>query len=186
MKRIITAFNFLTLNGYFKGLDEDISWHHHGEEGAKYSQKQLEANNILLFGRKTYEMMFSFWTSTFAFESFPVVAKRMNESEKILISDTLNEAKWKNTSLLEGNLISEIRKLKTTEGKDITILGSGTIINQLSEEGLIDKYEFLIDPVVIGRGISIFHNINKNLNLTLIESKVFADNGGILLTFKPS
>ncbi|MFA6946444.1 MAG: hypothetical protein WC220_11145 [Pedobacter sp.] len=59
--RKITAFIFLTINSCYKGLNEDISWHIHGEEGNEFSENQLKADNILLFGRKTYEMMISFW-----------------------------------------------------------------------------------------------------------------------------
>ena len=73
--RKLTAYNFLSLNGFFKGLNEDITWHTHGEEEAKYSEETMAHNsNILLFGRKTYEMMVSFWPTPQAKELFPRVA----------------------------------------------------------------------------------------------------------------
>lgn len=67
----ITSFTFLTLNGYFKGENEDTSWHRHGEEENRYSEDSLQSDSILLFGRTTYEMMYSFWPTLRAAELFP-------------------------------------------------------------------------------------------------------------------
>ncbi|MEW5959613.1 MAG: dihydrofolate reductase, partial [Chloroflexota bacterium] len=78
--RKLTAYNFLTLNGFFKGPNEDTNWHTHGEEEAKYSEESLAQDNILLFGRKTYEMMASFWPTPQAKELFPKVAAGMNKA----------------------------------------------------------------------------------------------------------
>lgn len=174
----------MTINGYFKGLNDDISWHIHGEEGNEFSENQLEADNILLFGRKTYEMMSSFWPTKMAYDNFPKVAERMNNSEKIVLTNSLTKADWQNTTILTGNTVDQIRQLKDTPGKNITILGSGTIITQLTDAGLIDEYEFLIDPIAIGKGTSIFENINTKLDLTLIDSKIFKKSGAVLLTYR--
>ncbi|HEY1060608.1 MAG TPA: dihydrofolate reductase family protein [Daejeonella sp.] len=181
--RKITAFMFLTINGRFKGPNEDISWHIHGEEGNEFSEDQLKADNILLFGRKTYEMMMSFWPTKMAYDSYPNVAERMNKSEKIVLSNSLRDADWQNTTILSGNTIEQIRELKNTSGKNITILGSGTIINQLTDAGLIDQYEFLIDPIAIGIGTPLFNNISSKLELALIESKLFKKSGAVLLIY---
>jgi dihydrofolate reductase len=181
--RKITAFMFLTINGHYKGLNEDISWHIHGEEGNKFSENQLKADNILLFGRITYEMMMGFWPTKMAYDSYPKVAERMNNSEKIVLSNSLTEAEWQNTIILSGNTIEQIRELKYTTGKNITILGSGTIINQFTEAGLIDEYEFLIDPIAIGKGTPLFDNISGKLELNLLESRIFKKSGSVLLTY---
>jgi dihydrofolate reductase len=182
--RKIVAFNFLTVNGHFKGLNEDISWHIHGDEGNKFSEKQLEADNILLFGRKTYEMMSGFWPTKMAYDTFPLIADRMNNSEKIVLTNTLKKVDWKNTTIVAGDAIEKIRQLKTTKGKNITILGSGTIINQFTDVGLIDEYEFLIDPLATGKGTSIFEGIKNKLDLILISSKTFKESGSVLLSYR--
>lgn len=182
--RKITAFIFLTMNGYYKGLNEDISWHMHGDEGNEFSENQLQADNILLFGRRTYEMMMSFWQTKMAYDSYPKVAGRMNNSEKVVLSNSLLEAEWQNTKILSGNAIEQIRKLKNTVGKNITILGSGTIINQLTDAGLIDEYEFLIDPVAIGNGTALFENISTKIELSLIDNKIFKKSGAVLLVYR--
>lgn len=182
----ISVFNFISLNGCYKGPKEDISWHKQGDksEEGEYAKRSLKADSILLFGRTTYDMMSSFWPTPEAAKAFPEVAKGMNAAEKIVFSRKLKKADWNNTTLIKGNLIDEVKKLKKSAKKDITILGSGTIITQLSENGLIDSYQFMIDPVVVSNGTSIFDKIKKGLDLKLIETKVFKS-GAVLHSYKP-
>ena len=155
--RKVTAYNFISLNGFFKGLNEDISWHQHREEEAKYSEESLAADNILLFGRKTYEMMASFWPTPMAAELFPKVAEGMNRAEKIVFSNTITDALWTGTQIVSGNIIEYVRKLKSTRGKNMTILGSGTIISLLTDHGLIDGYQFMVDPLALPEGIPVWN-----------------------------
>lgn len=182
--RTISAFNFLTINGFYKGSNEDISWHIHGEEGNQYSIDQLKSGNILLFGRVTYEMMYSFWPTATAFSMFPIVAEKMNTSEKLVVSNSLNAANWQNSKIISGDIISQISQLKKKPGKNITILGSGSLITSLTDAGLIDEYEFLIDPLAIGLGTSIFQNIQNTLHLQLTRTRVFEKSGSLLLSYK--
>lgn len=179
----LSVFNFITLDGYYKGYGNDISWHRHSSEEAEYSAESLKPGNLLLFGRVTYEMMFSFWPTPMAFKNFPVVAEGMNNAEKIVFSRTLEKAEWNNTRLIKGNIAAEIKKLKKTARNDMTLLGSGSILTQLAQKGLIDEYQIMIDPVVIGKGISIFKNIKKQLNLELTASRVFKS-GTVLLSYR--
>jgi len=181
--RKISAFVFMTLNGYYKGIDDDTSWHLHGEEGTSYSEKQLNAGDILLFGRKTYEMMAGFWPTKMAAEFYPVVAEGMNNAEKIVLSNSLQEVKWLHTQLMSGDTIKRIKELKKTPGKNITILGSGEIISQFADAGLIDEYLFLIDPIAIGKGTSLFEKLKNKLELTLKDSQIFKKSGSVLLTY---
>lgn len=183
--RKLSAYNFLTLNGFFKAPNEDTSWHTHGAEEAKYSEEALEQDdNILLFGRKTYEMMVSFWPTPQANELFPKVAEGMNNAEKIVFSKSPFEPEWENTQVISGDIVEKIREIKKSPGKDMTILGSGTIINLFTDQGLIDEYQFMIDPVAIPDGTPVFKNIKKNLDLRLTGSKVFKT-GVVLLNYQP-
>ncbi len=179
----LNSFTFITLDGYYKGLDEDISWHQHGEEEARWSEENLKSDNILLFGRKTYEHMVSFWPTPMALEMFPDVAEGMNKAEKIVFSRTLKNADWNNTRLFKDDLIEEIKKLKKSSDKDITILGSGEIIRQLSEAGLIDDYSIMIDPVAIGKGVSLFQDVVTPLHLKLSGSKIFKS-GKVVMNYE--
>jgi dihydrofolate reductase len=183
--RKLTAYNFLTLNGFFQGPNGDTSWHTHGLEEAKYSEKALEQDkNILLFGRKTYEMMVSFWPTLQANELFPKVAEGMNRSEKIVFSKSSFEPEWENTQVISGDIVEKIREIKKSPGKDMTILGSGAIINLFTDHGLIDEYQFMIDPVAIPAGTPVFNNIQQKLELRLTGSQIFKS-GVVLLIYQP-
>lgn len=179
----LIAYNFTTLNGYFKGPDDDISWHRHDEEESGFASDNLEAKATLLFGRVTYEMMAGFWPTPMAIESMPEVARGMNEAEKIVFSTTLESADWENTTLVKDDLVEAVRKLKAIPGKVMTILGSGSIIAQLAEARLIDEYQFMIDPVAIGEGTPSFLGMTHKLDLKLIDHRVFKS-GVVLLSYE--
>lgn len=178
----LSVFNFITLNGYFKGSGEDISWHKHDEEGTKFSEENMKSGNILLFGSVTYKMMANFWPSQMAYKNFPVVAEGMNNAEKIVFSKTLLKAEWKNTRIIKDNIVEEIKILKE-QGKNMTILGSGSIVSLFAEHSLIDEYQFMVDPIAIGDGTTIFKGITHQLNLKLANTKTFKS-GSILLSYE--
>lgn len=183
--RKLVAFNFITLNGYFAGLDGDISWHKNSDpEKDDFAIEMLWHESTLLFGRVTYELMAGYWPSKMALENDPVIAGGMNRAEKIVFSKTLKTAEWNNTKIISGDIFKAIEKMKQTPGNDMAILGSGSIITQFAERGLIDEYQFMIDPVVIGEGTSIFKGVEQTLELKLISTRTF-DSGALLLTYEP-
>ena len=182
--RKITVFNFVTLNGYYKGPNGDISWHRHGEEENEFAAGNLKSGGILLFGRVTYEMMASYWPTPAAAENDPAVAEGMNKAEKIVFSRTLKKAEWNNTRLIKDNIVEEIKKMKQTPGEDMVLLGSGSILTQLAEKGLIDEYQIMVDPVVIGGGTPILKDIRHKLDLKLTKTKTFKS-GVVLLCYQP-
>jgi dihydrofolate reductase len=183
MKKL-SVFNFLSLDGYYKGVNEDISWHRHGDEEAAYAAEGAQTESILLFGRKTFEMMASYWPTPQGLKDNPAVADGMTKSQKIVISRTLNAVAWQNTRIVKDNMLDEVRKLKETGDKDITVLGSGSIVTQLADAGLIDLFQFMIDPVVLGQGVSVFHGVSQRLNLQLTKSKRFSS-GVVLTEYEP-
>lgn len=183
--RRITAFNFVSLDGYYKDAQNGISWHQHGDEESVYSADSLKADNILLFGRITYEMMKSYWPTNMAKKNDPVVAAGMNNAEKIVFSNSLTDADWQNTTLIGGDVIGTARTLKRSPGKDMVILGSGSIITQFAAAGLIDEFQIMVDPVIIGAGTSIFKGLTPQVKLKLTSSKVFKS-GVVLLCYEPA
>jgi len=168
----LSVFNFITLNGYFAAPDGDTSWHRHGEEEAQYSKDSLASNNILIFGRVTYEHMVAFWPNDRAKQTMPDVAAGMNQAEKIVFSKTLESSDWENTRIVSSGIEAEIRRLKSGS-KDMTILGSGSIVTQLSDAGLVDEYEIMIDPVALGAGKPMFQGMKRTLNLALVSTRAF-------------
>jgi dihydrofolate reductase len=182
--RKLTVFNFMTLNGYYKGPNEDIAWHRHGQEESEYAAEGAKSESIILFGRKTYEMMASYWPTPIAMQNAPEVAEGMNKSEKIVFSTTLEKTDWQNTRLIKTDIISEVKKLKKTSGKDMVVLGSGSIVTQFAQAGIIDNYQFMIDPVALGDGATIFGGITTKLDLKLTDTKIFKS-GVVLLCYRP-
>jgi dihydrofolate reductase len=181
----LNSFTFITLDGYYKTLDGDISWHKHGGEEGSYSAESLQSGNMLLFGRTTYEMMASFWPTPMAMDLFPVVAEGMNKAEKLVFSRTLENAAWENTRIVNGDILAEVKALKQKVSNDMTLLGSGSIVSQFAAAGLIDAYQIMIDPIAIGDGASLFKNISRQLHLRLVSSRIF-NSGVVLLNYEPA
>lgn len=180
----LTVFNFISINGFYKGINEDISWHRHNPEGAALSEEGLSSGNILIFGRVTYHMMESFWPTPMAAEQLPKVAEGMNAAEKIVFSRTMKSAAWNNTRVLHGDLENVITLMKETSEKDMTILGSGSIVTQCAEHDLIDLYQIMIDPVALSQGTPLFYGISREMDFNLVNTRVFGS-GTVLLSYEP-
>ena len=183
--RKLSVFNFITLHGYFAGPNGDISWHRHGAEENAYAAEGLKAGSTLLFGRVTYEMMAGYWPTPMAIKNDPIIAEGMNMADKIVFSRTMKKAGWNNTRLVKDNIAEEIRKMKQKPGKDMTVLGSGSIVTQFAEQGLIDEYQFMVDPVALGDGTPIFKGITHKLDLKLTSTRTFKS-GVVLLCYEPA
>ena len=185
--RKLSVYNSVTLDGYFAGADGDFSWAHKDRNDTEFNAFVAEnatSGGSLLFGRITYELMASYWPTSYAIENDPVVAERMNNLPKVVFSRTLNKAPWSNTTLVKGGLVAEVRKMKKEPGKDMAILGSGSIVAQLADEGLIDEYQVVVNPVALGMGRTMFDGIKKKLTLKLTKSRTFG-NGCVLLCYAP-
>ncbi|MGX5820733.1 dihydrofolate reductase family protein [Chitinophaga lutea] len=180
----LSAFIFLTINGFYKGPHEDISWHPHDSEGDELAVNSMQDGHILLFGRRTYELMASFWPTQAAAAEFPLVAAGMNASDKYVCSNTLQKAGWDKTNILRGDAVEAVRNLKATADRDITILGSGELTTALLAAGLMDNLSLMIDPVAIGAGTTLFGGMGVPAHLLLTSTRVFS-NGAILLNYTP-
>jgi dihydrofolate reductase len=178
----LRMFNLITLDGYFKGRAEDISWHNFSEDEQQLSDEASNRGGILVFGRVTYEMMESYWTSPDALKNDPVTAKGMNQSQKLVFSKTISEARWQNTRLFKGDMIEEIKRMKKESKTPMTILGSGQIVAQLSEAGLIDDYQILLNPVALGDGTSLFEGLSRPMKLKLNSVREMKS-GNVLLNY---
>ena len=184
MRRVLVSM-FVTLDGMFAGPEGDISWHNVDEEFNDFAIEQLGEVGTLLFGRVTYEGMASWWTSDMAISGDdPIVAGKMNALEKVVFSRTLNSADWENTRLVKDNLEAEVAALKQQPGKDLVIFGSGSIISQLAQAGLIDEYRLFINPVALGNGTAMFAGLPEPLHLKLVDTRVF-NSGNVLLRYVP-
>jgi dihydrofolate reductase len=185
MGRLI-VFESISVDGYFTDANNDLSWAHNVEPDPEFNQ--FVANNasgkggVMVFGRKTYEMMASFWPTENAIKTNPIVADSMNSRAKIVFSKTLKEATWNNTTLLRGDLTVEIKKLK--EKSDVVILGSGTLVARLAEDHLVDEYQMVVLPIALGSGRTMFDGMKTKMSLQLTKSHSFK-NGNVFLVYHP-
>jgi dihydrofolate reductase len=183
--RKVFLFDMVTLDGFFEGPDQDISWHNVDDEFNEFAMNQLSEVDTLLFGRVTYQGMASYWPTEFAINNDPIIAGLMNSLPKVVFSKTLDSVAWNNSRIVKENVAEEILKLKEQSGKDIAIFGSSDLAVTLVEQGLIDEYRIMVNPVVLGDGKPLLKGINDRLNLKLLNSKTF-DSGNVLLYYGPN
>jgi len=182
MARLI-VYNGVSLDGFFSGAGGDLSWAHSSDpEWRGFVEENAKGGGLLLFGRVTYELMASWWPTPPAAESFPVVAERMNNLPKVVFSRTLSKAAWSNTTLLK-DLGAEVRRMKRESERDMVIMGSGSIVSQLAQQGLVDEYQFVVYPVVLGKGRTMFDGLKERLPLKLARTRVFR-NGNVLMCYE--
>ncbi len=182
MRNAVFAIN-MTVDGYF-GHEDGIA----DEELHQYFTELLRDAGVILFGRKTYQLMVPYW---------PDIARRQSESEainefartfdaldKIVFSTTLKSVEGNNTRLMRANVAEEVIRLKQQPGKDIAI-GSLSLASQLSPHGLIDEYRFVVHPVLAGKGPRMFEadGLKERLRLDLAGSKQF-HSGAVALHYR--
>jgi len=185
MSRLI-VFNQVSADGYFTDANNDIRWakeRNRDPEFQAFVADNAKSGGTLLFGRVTYEMMKSYWPTPEAKKNDPVVAEQMNILPKVVFSKTLDEPSWNNTRLVKDGMASEVRKLKKESGPQMVIMGSGTIVSQLTNENLIDEYQFVVYPIILGKGRSMFEGVQDKLDLKLKKSRTFG-NGIVLVTYE--
>ena len=186
MRKLI-VFNHVSLDGYFTDASDDMSFARNDNPDAEWDAfvaGNASGGGTLVFGRVTYELMAGFWPTPFAAESMPEVAERMNNLQKVVFSRTLKNVSWNNTKLVKGDLTGEIQRMKKEAGENMVIFGSGSIIAQLTQAGLIDEFQIVVDPVTLGQGRTMFEGIQEKLLLKLIGTRTF-HNGNVLLCYEP-
>jgi dihydrofolate reductase len=186
MKKI-SVFNHVTIDGFFSGPNGEIDWFKSIEKDddfEAFTHQSAKAESMLAFGRTTYEMMKSFWPTQEAIKMDPDMARVMDESPKIVFSRTLKSVEegpnWKNIKLVRE--IDRDAVLKLKEQNDITLLGSGSIVQQFANLGLIDDYTLVVVPLVLGAGKPLFDGVRKT-SLKLEQSRGFK-NGVVVNRYK--
>jgi dihydrofolate reductase len=185
--RKLIVFNNVSLDGYFVDRNGDMRWAHRAKQDAEWNAfvaGNASGGGVLLFGRITYELMAGYWPTPLALKNDPIVAEGMNNLQKVVFSRTLDKVSWKNTKLVKGDLVAEVRKMKAQPGEGMAILGSGSVVSQLAPEGLIDEYQIALNPIVLGKGRTMFEGIKEKLALKLTKTRAFG-NGNVMLWYEP-
>ena len=172
----------VSLDGYFEGPNHELDWHNVDPEFNKFAITQLKEVDLILFGRRTYELMANYWPTEDAKKDDPSVAKLMNEIPKIVFSKTLKSVNWENTKLVNENAVNIVSKLKEQDGKEIGIFGSSDLSVSLLEAGLLDELRIMTNPIVLGKGKPLLEGLKTRIKLSLTKEKTFGS-GNVLLYY---
>jgi len=141
---------------------------YHSESRAKSIQETIHNAEILLYGRNTYQMLYPYWSAMQNNEMG--VADKLNKAKKYVVSATLTEAPWQNTSIINTAVIQKIIELKNEEGGNILVQGSTTLVKSLMKAGLVDELKLLIQPHIMGaNGGRLFEGMNNALELIHLQ-----------------
>lgn len=178
MRKLI-VFLHSTLDGFVEGPKGamDIGWVAYNEELEKFADDVLSNTDTIVWGRKTYEMMYDYWPTVPSDENANEHelnhAQWIENVEKVVFSKALNHVEWSNSKLVKDHVEEEINKLKQQEGGDIVVLGSPRFAHYLMQLNLVDEYKITILPTLIGKGLPLFQNIHDKVDLKLIKSETF-------------
>ena len=190
MRKII-CFMMVSPEGYFEGPNHDLSWHNVDKEFNVFALNQMKETDLILFGRKMYKTMETFWPQAednlkMSKENIEI-AHRMNTTKKIVFSKTLKGVRkhknWKNVTIVRKFEPKEIRKLKAHRGKTIWVGGPNLAVNFI-KENLIDEFRLVINPVFVGEGTTLFKGLGKRVKLNLVKTRRFKS-GNVLLCYRP-
>lgn len=192
MRRVVVS-NWISVDGFIGGPKRELDWF--AQKGflnktdfAEYTKELLSAAGEIILGRATYEQFVRTWPTRTASDpsSDPLITERMNSLPKIVFSKTLDKVSWGawgNARLVRGDAGDEVKRLKSEPGKDLVIFGSGSLVSSLTNDGLIDEYQLIVQPVILGAGIPEFPNVGKRTKLKLLKSRQLRE-GAIILYYQ--
>jgi dihydrofolate reductase len=198
MRRIVT-FNWVTADGYFAGSDGGLEWVVPDDAQRKSAAESIGNFDTILFGRRTYALFEEFWShavddsSTAPDPHHPgqrtrehlTIAIGLNEMTKLVFSRTLRDVTWKHSRLVQEFDPRAIEAMKWQPGKDMIVFGSGSIASQLTEHGLIDEYQFVVCPVLLGTGRPLLSGVPESVRLDRLEAQAYPS-GDVLLRYARS
>jgi dihydrofolate reductase len=195
MRKVI-ANEFMSLDGVVQapgGADEDTSggfehggWHlrYFDDPSQKWVLESIVEAGGFLLGRRTYEIFAAYWPK--APEEEQVIAQPLNTKPKHVASTTLKEPlEWQNSTVLQGDISEAMAALKQEDGADVHVIGSAELVRTLIEQGLVDEFRLMIDPLLLGGGKRIFRDDGSLRTLRLVHSEV-TTTGAILATYAPA
>jgi dihydrofolate reductase len=186
MSKLIVS-EFVSLNGIMEAPGGEHGHPHsgwtfestYGEDHYAYKGEELDEAESLLLGRKTYEGFAAAWPERDRSDPF---TDRINSMPKYVISSTLTDPEWENTTVLSGDPMEEVAKLKESGDGPILVNGSAQLVHALAEADLVDEYRAMVHPVLIAEGLRMFPDPGDMKKLKLAES-ISYDSGVALLIY---
>jgi dihydrofolate reductase len=151
-----------------------------GDEGGKMKVDEIMDADAVLLGRNTYDGFFAAWPSRGG-----DYADKINSMPKYVVSSTLENAEWQNTTVLKGDVASEVGKLREQPGGDILIYGSAQLTDALLEHDLVDEWRLMVFPIIVGAGKRCFGDPGKAVDLNLVDSRTVGE-GVQILVYQPA
>jgi dihydrofolate reductase len=187
----IVVSEFVSLDGVFEdpGGSEDTklgAWtfkFKRGADGDKFKFDETMASDALLLGRITYEGFAQAWPGRTDDAGF---ADKFNSMPKYVVSTTLKTADWNNSTIITSNVVEEIQKLRQKTGGNIAVHGSGKLVKTLMENNLVDQYNLMVFPIVLGSGRRLFNDLDTPVILKLISTQEVGPDGVVILTYHPA
>lgn len=187
MRKLIVT-TWVSLDGFIAGPNGEMDWVRVDEAMGTYEYDLVSAADTLLLGRVTYQSFAGAWPhvpeNPAVSEGEKAYARQLNAMRKIVFSRTLETAEWNNSSLVREIQPADIEKMKQEPGKDMVIYGSASIVQALTNLGLIDEYQLFVHPIVLGSGKALFKNIKERVDLKLVTSQAFPS-GVVGLYYQP-
>src|SRR5438552_4807796 len=184
-----------SLDNYIARKDGGSDWLHWSKEVAEISANFMKTVDAILIGRKTYEVMLAFGQTSYPGAKNYVFSRSKKRAEKLMKSQPIKksaitkkmtpakEASDKNVEVISGDAVEFVKKLKRKQGKGIVVFGGGELAKSLFEADLIDEVALNIHPVLLGSGIPLFHEMKKQIDLELLDSKILKG-GYLVVTYR--
>jgi dihydrofolate reductase len=177
----------MTVDGYVAGPNGELDWMTFtlDDKGRDHVNFLTNTSDTILLGRKMTDGFVNYWTSVLDNPESPeyAFARKMVDIPKIVFSKTVKKSNWANTTVANGDVSEEVEKLKNQAGKDIIVYGGASFVSSLIKNNLIDEYNLFVNPVALGKGMTIFGGLDEKLNLKLVNSRAFS-NGKVALCYE--
>jgi dihydrofolate reductase len=185
----LVVTQFVTVDGVFEdpGGAEEFErggWafeFERGDEGDKFKLDEVMGSDALLLGRATYEGFAKAWPSRSG-----EFADKFNNMPKYVVSSTLEDPEWTNTTVIRDDIAGQIAELKERHDSDILVNGSAKLLSLLIDNDLVDEYRLMVFPVVLGKGRRLFSEDTAKAGLKLVDSKPVGSDGVVILTYRPA
>ena len=176
MRKII-SFMHISLDGFVAGPNGEMDWIKVDEEIFDYVGRRISEGDTAIYGRVTYQMMENYWPGA---ADKPAAtrhdiehSKWYSKVHKVVLSKTMKDEELANTTIINDNLSDRINEIKKQAGKEILLFGSPTATHSLIQQNLIDGYWLFVNPIILGRGIPLFADINGKIKLKLLNTQQF-------------
>ncbi len=182
----------MTLDGFSTGPNDEMDYLPPFNDSSMWKDlheemwRNLEAADTFILGRRTYQIWEKYWPAAASnpqsSESDKRFSRYVDETKKIVISSTIDKVEWKNSMLIKNNIAEEIQKLKQQPGKNLVVAGGATVAQTFAKLGLIDEYQIVVHPVILGKGKLLLQDSGMRQKLKLISTKTF-NSGAVELSY---